>query len=191
MERWAPALNRARRSVSALTVCLLALLPAPAARAEDESLEYAVKATYLYKFAPFVEWPDRAFDSPSSPLDLCVVGDDPFGRILDRAVEGQRIGQRPIEIRRLRTVGRDSGCDIMYVAGSPAQPAAEILETVRGTPVLTVTDAARDGDAKGIIHFVIYDDRVRFEIDDQTAAENGLMISSKVLSLALSVRPRR
>ena len=56
--------------------------------------------------------------------------------------------------------------------------------------MLTVTDAAVSRDEKGIVHFVIHDDRVRFEIDDRAAAENGLMISSKVLSLALSVTPR-
>jgi hypothetical protein len=158
--------------------------------AQSGSLEYAVKATYLYKFGPFVEWPGAAFESPSSAINLCVVGDDPFGEILDQAVSGQRIGERPVAVRRLRTVGRESGCHIMYVAGSDAQSVAEILDTVRGTPVLTITDSAQDARAKGIIHFVIHDNRVRFEIDDYAAAGNGLMISSKVLSLALSVRPR-
>jgi hypothetical protein len=33
--------------------------------------------------------------------------------------------------------------------------------------------------------------RVRFRIDDQTAADDGLSISSKLLSLAVSVRLRK
>ena len=37
---------------------LLALPPQPAI-----SLEYAVKATYLYKLAPFVNWPPGTFHS--------------------------------------------------------------------------------------------------------------------------------
>jgi hypothetical protein len=37
---------------------------------------------------------------------------------------------------------------------------------------------------------VIHDNRVRFEIDDAAAARNGLTISSKLLGLALSVKPR-
>jgi hypothetical protein len=56
--------------------------------------------------------------------------------------------------------------------------------------VLTITDSARNARAKGIVHFVLRDNRVRFEIDEQAAAENGLVISSKVLGLAISVRPR-
>jgi hypothetical protein len=61
---------------------------------------------------------------------------------------------------------------------------------VEGTSVLTVTDAARTPNARGIIHFVVQNDRVRFHIDERAAARNGLSISSKLLSLALSVRHR-
>lgn len=163
---------------------------AVSARGQSESVEFAVKATYLYKFAPFVEWPDAAFESQSSPLMLCVVGTDPFGPVLDRAVAGQTIGERPVVVRRLPRLEPDSRCHIMYVMGSDAQPAAAALDIVRGKPVLTFTDAARGSGAKGVVHFVVRDNRVRFEIDDHAAAQNDLKISSKVLSLATAVRPR-
>jgi hypothetical protein len=55
-------------------------------------------------------------------------------------------------------------------------------------PVLTATDAIHEAAAKGIVNFVIVNDRVRFEIDNVTAIRDGLAISSKLLSLALSVR---
>ena len=38
------------------TAAVLALAPG-AANAGDASLEYAVKANFLYKFGPFVDWP--------------------------------------------------------------------------------------------------------------------------------------
>ena len=60
-----------------------------------------------------------------------------------------------------------------------------------GKPVLTVTDAADDAGAKGMINFVIAAGRVRFEIDDVAARAGGLVISSKLLSLAVSVKPAR
>ena len=62
----------------------LALSPSGAAYAQFQ--EFQVKAAYLYKFAPFVDWPANAFPSPASPLVLCVAGEDPFGPMLDRAV---------------------------------------------------------------------------------------------------------
>jgi hypothetical protein len=160
------------------------------ARAQEETLEYSVKATYLYKFIPFVEWPPAAFSSVFSPIVICIVGADPFGALLERAVAGQQFGDRLVAIRRLGAVGPGSGCHILYAAGSPAQSAAEALEAVRGEPVLTVTDGSSTAEGKGVVHFVVLDNRVRFEIDDQAAAEQGLRISSKLLSLASAVRRR-
>lgn len=182
----------ARRAGFALAILGLALWFAPmrAAVADAPSLEYAVKANYLYKFAPFIEWPGGAFPSLTSPLRLCIALYDPFGDVIDRAVAGQRIGEHPIVVERLSTVDRQSGCHILYLGGG-SSAVAEVLQGVRGTPVLTVTDSARDPAMKGIINFVTENNRVRFEIDNQAAAENGLVISSKLLSLAVSVQPRR
>jgi len=157
----------------------LAALPARAA----DSLETAVKATYLYKFAPFVTWP-----SGGQTFTICVVGTDPFGPLLDRAVAGQQASGRPIAVRRLALADKSQPCDIAYIGGSAAQSVRDALRALHGAPVLTVTDS---GSPAGVIDFTLDQGRVRFRIDDEAAAENGLVISSKLLSLAVSVNPRR
>jgi hypothetical protein len=166
------------------------LTPGVIAIAIAQSPEYVLKAAFLYKFGLFVEWPDSAFASPDSPIDLCVAGQDPFGESLDKVASGERINGRNVVIRRLKTVRRDSGCHILYFDGSDSQQAAQIIETVRGSGVLTVSDARKSGSTTGIIDFVISDNRVRFDIDDEAAAQNGLGISSKLMSLALNVKRR-
>ena len=136
----------------------------------ERSLETAIKATYLYKLPAFVEWPTGTFSSPSSPVVICIIGPDPFGSLLDEAVRNQTIGQRPIEVRRS---GGPEGGHVAY--GN--------VYGLRGRPILTVTDAARDG--RGIVNFVLHENRVRYEIDCGAAAESGLTISPRVLALAL------
>jgi hypothetical protein len=173
-----------------LLSALLLLAGAGAARGQADSLEFAVKATYLYKFAPFVDWPSRAFAAAAGSFVICIAGDDPFGEMLDRAVAGQHLGEHPMAVRRVARYDPSETCHVLYAMGSDTQPAATIVERARGLPVLTVTDSARGDDAKGIIHFVVADNRVRFEIDDAAAALSGLKISSKLLSLATIVRPR-
>jgi hypothetical protein len=165
------------------------LMPAPvwAGSSQPASLEYPIKATYLYKFAPFVTWPESAFDSPNSPFVMCIVGEDPFGPLLDQAVAGQRVGQHAIIVRRLQKVDKGASCHILFVGASRGQTAADVLALVKGAPVLTVTDSV--GANASVIQFVVQDNRVRFRIDGQAAAQNGLVISSKLLSLALA--PRR
>lgn len=172
--------------VARLTI--LVLLPCQVTAGEADSLEYAVKAAYLYKFAGYVEWPATAFASANSPVTVCIAGDDPFGTTLDTAVRGQRIADRQVVVRRLKSIERDSGCQILFVGGAEAQR-AQVLAAVRGSQVLTVTDSPEPGGTVGIINFVIRDNRVRFNIDEEGAAQSGLNISSKLLKLALNLRP--
>jgi hypothetical protein len=174
--------------VALTTTALCAALVAGAAAAT--SLEYTVKATYLYKFGGFVEWPQTVFSAPDSPTYLCLVGEDPFGAALDQAVEGQRIGEHPIVVKRLTDLDERSDCQIMYIGGSDQQKLSEALSLVRGENILTITDGASEPQSRGIINFVIADKRVRFEIDDQAASVNGVVISSKLLDLARSAKRR-
>jgi hypothetical protein len=65
----------------------------------------------------------------------------------------------------------------------------DILDAARGIPVLTVTNQGQDG-VKGIVNLIVQENKVRFEIDDRAAMESGIAISSKLLNLAVRVRPR-
>jgi hypothetical protein len=171
-----------------VTVALLLFaLPASAA---DRSLEYAVKAAFLYKFASFVDWPPGSFESPSSPFNLCVVGADPFGGRIRSSITGQTVGSHPIVLIRLAKEEPRSNCHAMFVSGSDRKSASEALNSVRETPTLTVTDSAL-GPTAGIIHFVLADDRVSFDIDNAAAARAHLVISSKLLALARRVNAAR
>ena len=179
-----------RADFAALAFICIALTSAVIAPAYAQVDEFVLKAALVSKFGLYVEWPSSAFSSPTSPANLCVVGEDPFGEALDKMVAGTRVDGRNVVIRRLKTVPRDSGCHILYIADSDAQRAAQIIVAVRGSSVLTVSDAGRSGAGAGIINFVISDNRVRFDIDEGAATQNRLVISSKLLSLALNVTRR-
>jgi hypothetical protein len=168
--------------------CTMTFLQPAAVAAGNDSLEYAVKAAYLYKLGNFVEWPPSTFPSLTSAINLCVAGVDPFGASLD-VTASQHIGARPIVVRHLASVTRESGCQILFVGGSDPQIIKRALDAVRGASVLTVTDAPTTGETPSIIRFVIHDDHVRMVIDGQAASLNGIIVSAKLLSVALSVTP--
>jgi hypothetical protein len=173
---------------SATFLALLALLAWSGGARADQPLELAVKATYLYKLAPFVTWPATAWGAPNAPLVICIQGQDPFGPVIDRAIAGQRIGGRQVVVRRLPHIDAASGCQIAYLAGSDAQPASVALNEIGKAPVLTVTDQDRGPGAVGDVHLVLLEGRVRFVIDNGQAQQQGLAISSKLLALALKVK---
>ena len=176
-----------RTGCRAILLGLMALFTCGGAVA-DEPLELAVKATYLYKLAPFVSWPAAAWPDAVSPLIICIQGKDPFGPLIDRAVAGQRVGGRPVAVRRLPRVDAGSGCQIVYIGGSDVQPEAAALHEIGRSPVLTVTDQERGAAAPGDVHLMLQDGRVRFVIDNGQAQQQGLAISSKLLALAVRVK---
>lgn len=157
--------------------------------AQAESLATAVKAAYLSKFPLYVDWPAAVLSPSVHELHLCIAGPDPFGATLDAAVSGQRVAERPLVVRRLKTVTRDAGCHILFIGGSDGER-AQALSSLRGSAVLTITDAPGAEAGVGIINFVVKDDRVRFDIDEAAAAASGIAISAKLLNLALNVRRR-
>lgn len=159
---------------------------APAAMS-DGTLEQAIKASYLTKFAPFIGWPAEAFAGPKGALTICISGQDPFGSILDDVARGQKADAHPIVLRRLTGTVPRQGCHILLV-GHPNAGGAPLAE-VAGLPVLTVTDKS-EGVTGGMIQFVKQGGRIRFEINEAAARASGMTISSKLLGLALSVNRR-
>ena len=173
-----------RGSILALAALVWSLAPLAAATPGplQTSLEYSVKANYLVRFAAFVEWPSQSFADSRSPVVICVVGRDPFRGALDRAARAQTAYGRPLAVRRPDTAEATAGCHILYVGQGGGRLAPDGVR-----PILLVTDAAVSS-GRGMIHFVIDDERVRFHIDLQAASRSGLSISSRLLNLALSVR---
>ncbi len=173
-----------RATVLFLLLALATSAQAAPTPATQSALEYSVKASYLVRFAAFVEWPARAFATPQSPVVLCVAGRDPFGATLDRAAAAQTAYGRPLAVRRPATAAAVAGCHLLYV-GRGGDALVRGLAPRRG--LLVVTDAAVAPE-RGMIHFVISDARVRFHIDQRAATASGLSISSRLLNLALTVQ---
>ena len=175
---------RAARLLLALAL-LLGALPARAQPSEN-----AVKAAFLPRFARYVSWPAPAVPPAGAPFQLCVVGHDPFGPLLDQAASTELIDGHAVTIRRMASPDRAAGCQLAFVEGATPQDTARMLLALHNQAILTVTDA-RAGPQRGMIHFTIVGGRVRFFIDDAEAAGRGLSISSRLLALAAGVRPRR
>jgi hypothetical protein len=182
----------AYRTMAAVAVALLGaaaadaqpVAPSPTATPAQQS------AKAVSNIGPFAEWPADAFDGPNAPFVICVIGVDPFGAALDRRVADQKISGRVVVVRRFDKAEKGLACHMAFLSGGPTQSVADGLAAFKGAPVLTVTDETRGGSTRGIIHMVTQEDRKRFYVDDQQAAQGHITLSSKLLSLAIAVRPR-
>ena len=125
------------------------------------------------------------------PFSICIPGVDPFGVAIDRVVNGQRVGQHAVDVKRPAKVDKSSTCHLLYLGGLKGPALAEAISAVKGAPVLTVTESQGPDDPRGMIDFRFRGRRVRFTIDQDAVRQSGLIVSSKLLDLAASMRQRR
>jgi hypothetical protein len=168
-----------RRDLLGILVLVLAGIGAAAAppAPKEVSLEYHVKAAYLFNFAKFVEWPD---DPRTGPITICVAGQNPFGDVLDETLRGEMVNDRPLAQRLIQNP--DPACHIVFVPQGIAT--ASYVRALRDVPTLTVGETADFISQGGIINFVLENGKVRFQIDSKAAGRTDLRISSHLLRLA-------
>ena len=145
------------------------------------SLEYRVKAAFLYNFTRFIEWPDT--DKTNASFIIGVIGKDPFGQELT-SLAGKQINGKNLIIRKFTKTEELNACHILFISSSAKSHIKNILKATKGRPTLTVGDT--DGFAqKGvIINFYEDKNKIRFEINLAAADQIGLVVSSRLLKLA-------
>ena len=153
----------------------------------SDSSEYLIKAGFIFNFAKFVEWPATAFAQPDSPIVIGILGTDPFGTIIDQIVQNKKIGARGFVVKRLKwgtDVKELRDCKILFVSASEKAHMDEVVQTVKGQPILTVGETPGFAERGGMIRFTVEDNRVRFEVNVEAAHQAELTISSRLLTLA-------
>jgi hypothetical protein len=159
--------------------------------ASQASLEYEVKAAFLYNFAKFVGWPDTAFDAADAPIVFCVMGMDPFDGRLERVVTDRTANGRRIEVRNMTAGARAEGCHLAFFDESQKVDVARIVQISAGAgpgaPVLTVGESEGFAEAGGMVRLLVEEGRVRFDINAVIAERAGLKLSSQLLKLARRV----
>ena len=165
-----------------LLLCALVKAQAP------PPTEYEVQAAYLSNFGRFVEWPARAAANERDPFYVCVLGQDPFGPLLDAALKGENIGGAPMAARRVTSAVDAANCRIVFVNSTKDSELKGILATLRNSNALTVSDTFDFTRQGGMIQFVLDGNRVRFEINLAAAQRAGLVLSSQLLKVAVAIR---
>jgi YfiR/HmsC-like len=150
--------------------------------------EYQVKATYLYNFGRFVKWPGTFPAGKGDSFSVCVLGQDPFGSILDSTLAGEALNGKPVVLRRISKPQDAGECRILFISAKEEKHLKEILAALDEGSVLTVSDMPDFTRRGGMIQFVLEGDRVRFEINLATAESARLVLSSELLKVAASVK---
>lgn len=171
----------------ALLLILLSLAPVTGTADNASHTEQRIKTAFLYNFSRFVVWPNAALRDRTE-FSLCTLGNTLFKEQLD-TLNGKTVHSKTLVIKRFSKPEDILDCQLVFIGQTDRFD--ETLWMLKEQPVLTVSDTPAFTEKGGMIQFKLVDNKVRFRINVDAARTAGLEISSKLLSLAISVTGSR
>jgi uncharacterized protein DUF4154 len=173
----------------AAVIMIVAFLFFPVLHAQQpRPNEYQVKAAYLFNFGRFVKWPTAPTAGKDGSFTVCVLGQDPFGAILDSTLAGEDLDGKRVVTRRISKPQDAGTCRILFISSEEGTHLKEILSALDEEGVLTVSDMPDFSRRGGMIQFFMDGNRIRFEINLASAQNARLTLSSELLKVAAAVR---
>lgn len=158
-----------------------ALMLAPRLALGNTFSETEVRASYLYNFAKYTEWPESGRDN----FNICALNDEPLARAL-KGLEGKEVGKKRLSAAHLSSLASVRECQILFIGSTDTYRLDKILETLGNVPTLTVTSASVL-DRVNIV-MVLDNNRMVFDVNLEPYRRTGLQPSSTLLRLARQVK---
>jgi hypothetical protein len=170
-----------RRTIGRVAFALT-LVAAVAATQFDE---YGVKSAFVYNFLHFAEWPQERLTN-GDPWVICVFNDSPIVRTLNSQVT-EPVRGRPVRVRTTASLSDLSSCHIVFLPERATGHVPEVLSRYPLAGLLIVTEDQQATRVDGAINLVVAGGRVTFDVNLVTAKEQGVVLSSRLVSLARRV----
>jgi len=140
--------------------------------------EYKIYSGLMFHFIKYTQWP-----SVGSEIVLGVFGKSPMNTEA-LALNGKMAGSMKVVVKEIQNVTEVDQCQILFVPSSQASKYSEIASKAKQHNVLVVSNSPTAIKNGVVVNFFEENSKVKFEISNKNAAENGIKISSELLKLA-------
>lgn len=159
--------------------------------ARDDEKE--ILAYYVYNFLLFVDWPERT-PGARDVVTLLILGDRELGEALLR-LEGKSMKNRRLNIRMLDKPEEISGGNALFISAERKAELPVILKSVRGLPVLTLSDLSTFAREGGMVALLgtpreAGRDGKHFEINRAAVESAGIRIRSRLMRLSVVIEEK-
>ena len=186
-------LVRQRKSLSlylSLFILSVSCLFLHAGEQRFSQLEYKIRAAYLYNFLLLTEWPSESDERTNDRLTLAILGEPEFDQELFRPIAGEEIDNTTIVVKHYdewEEVADLEGCLLLYVGHSQTKHLSKIVNALRHSPVLLVSDIPGFLRQGGMIQFITVHNTVRFIINKKQIDASGIRISVQLFRVAFHI----
>lgn len=166
------------------TVCFLLLFVSSSFQGKQIISESTIKALFIYNFTKYVEWP---VEKDHEHIVIGFYGPSDVIEELKKICANKKVKDRDIEIRQANDVSEAEKCDIFFIPQNENDVFNYLNEQLLGKGVLIVTEEKGMAQKGAAINIIEQDNKIRFELNENSIKQAGLKISSQLLSLAIKV----
>lgn len=165
---------------------------APIVNALEGAAETEIKAAMLYKFLGYIDWPTTSFADIKAPYRLTVFRAKPLSDELKILTAGREANGRSIQVLHTNSVGRLSRADvekphILFVGRDAENYLPALTKLAVEHSFLIVTESEKGLPQGSTINLRLDRGRIGFDVSLPDANKKNLKLSSRLLSVALSV----
>lgn len=142
---------------------------------------HQVKAAYLYQISKFVFWPEE-LKKNADAFHLCQLGADSYDGMLQK-MQGRKVFKKPIKVRQVSSLEMASTCHLLVISDPEKLKKKQLTDWLDTHSVLTVVDGNEHA-SKGMVAFVIEQQRVRLHINLGLAEQAKLSFAANLLEVA-------
>jgi hypothetical protein len=153
---------------------------------DETDTQASVKASYLFQFSKYTDWPE---DTKKGPFYIAIAGNASLFEILRDKYANKPIGSQLLQIVQVNSPSEvPENVQIIYVDPSESGVLAEYLKKFRKSTSLIITEKNDALDLGAHINFLKTEGIIRFEINDTGSQQKGILFSDKLKGWATKLK---
>lgn len=178
--------NKTLRTFIAIYIALNLCL-STAAVAYAASKEALVKAAFIYNFTKFVAWPGDLGIASRSNISICIIGSNSLGDATGVFKQGST-ASLTIDAKMISNAPAEKGeCHIAFISASEKARVGSLLQSLKATSTLAVSDMEGFAESGGMVEFINEDNKVKLVVNRASTEQAGLKVDAQLLEIARKV----
>ncbi len=142
---------------------------------------YKLHSLFIYNFTKHIQWQETG-----GSFTIGVYGNDIAMNVLKENLENKKVWNQAINIVKVSSESDVTNCHMVYAPKSNRNKIISLIESANASNKLFVTeDDLIDFGAQ--ISFFLKEDRLNFKISKNKCEQNGLKVSSALLTLGTQI----
>jgi len=144
-----------------------------------------LKAAYLYNFAAMTNYPAA---HQGGNFTIAVLGSSSILPELEAIAKTKKIGSQTIEVKKISSISELSYAQMVFIPDDSKSKIPEIISKTSSAPTVIVTESDGASVKGSIFNFVLVDQKLRFEVNEQKANSIGIKLAANLIKLGIPVK---